>query len=140
MKEIVLSIHLLFAQSKKSRARFRESAAFQGIPKQAQDPLLRLLCREHWPFSDWCYTPKNAYKIERVFPYLKPKLDIIRHAIEAENPRSLFGIWKDKRDTLRWWIFWAVIVIGGLGLLLAAAQVGVSIAQLYVSEHQRLNA
>jgi hypothetical protein len=139
MKEIILSIHVLFGQSKKSRTRFRPSKAFQGIPKSAQDPLLSLLCKGDWPFPDWCHIPKNTYNTVRVFPHLRPKLDIIRHAIEAESPRNLLGLWKDKRNTLSWWTFWAVVVIGGLGLLLAAAQTAVSIAQLYVSEHQRSN-
>jgi hypothetical protein len=42
-------------------------------------------------------------------------------------------MWKDKRDTSNYFTFWAVIVFGGLSVLLAFLSLAVSIAQTVAS-------
>ena len=47
-----------------------------------------------------------------------------------KNQRSWKELWLDKRDSASWLTFWAVLVIGGLGILLALIQVVLQVVQV----------
>lgn len=43
------------------------------------------------------------------------------------------SLWKDKRDIMRWYTFWAVVILGGVNLVVAVAQTGLSSAQVQLA-------
>jgi len=43
-------------------------------------------------------------------------------------------LWQDRRDMLRWYTFWVVTIIGGLGILLGFGQLGLAAAQVYYAK------
>ena len=48
-----------------------------------------------------------------------------------QQPNRMRDLWRDRRNALQWYTFWAVILIGGLSVVLAIVQCFVSAAQLY---------
>lgn len=50
--------------------------------------------------------------------------------LEEKKPRTLWELWRDNRDLATWLTFWAVIILGVLGVLLGLAQVALSAGQL----------
>jgi hypothetical protein len=42
-------------------------------------------------------------------------------------------LWRDRRNPLQWYTFWAVLVVGGVSILLSFLQLVVSVAQLVVA-------
>jgi len=42
--------------------------------------------------------------------------------METRRARGLRALYYDQRDSQQWWTFWAVIWIGGLGVLLSFVQ------------------
>ena len=133
MRELLLSIHLIFSQTRKARCKFRPRDAFLGTPGAQHDPLLEDLCRKPWPFPDFFQQPKAVYHLERDFPMLGPKLDFIHQSIRQHNPKGLRQLWRDQRNTLTWYTFWAVVFIGGMGIILTIAQVVIAALQLHYS-------
>ena len=63
------------------------------------------------------------------FPIHQHRIRALKQYMDQQKARSLRDLWRDKRDTLSWYTFWAVIIIGGVGLLLTLASLGVSSAQ-----------
>jgi hypothetical protein len=72
------------------------------------------------------------------FPIFEDRLRQLRYYMDTQKPRTFRQIWKDKRDTLNYFTFWAVMIFGGLGVLLAFLSLAVSIA-LTVASFKALN-
>jgi len=49
--------------------------------------------------------------------------------MDSRKPRGLSQLWKDNRDSLNYYTFWGVIILGGLGVFLAICSLAVSVAQ-----------
>jgi len=49
------------------------------------------------------------------------------------KPKGLRGLWRDTRDSLQWYTFWAVAVIGAISLLLGFVQMVLGAVQAYAS-------
>lgn len=64
------------------------------------------------------------------YPIFGQRLRELQKYMEKQRPRNLRQIWKDRRDTVGYWAFWAVIVVGGLSILLALVSIAISSAQL----------
>jgi hypothetical protein len=133
MKEILLTFHLIFAQTHKSKAMFNSKAAFADGLRADQDDLLHQLCQEPWPFHNWKQCPRRAYDVEIDFPFFGSKLDLINARLSAERPIGVKELWRDRRDSLQWYTLWAVLFIGGFGVVLSLCQTAIGLAQLVVA-------
>lgn len=137
MEEIILSTHLIFGQTKQARTIFNPKDAFPNTPKAYHDPFLSTLCRQEWQSdSFFSVEPKGAYDLKKDFPILWVKLDYINKKMNESRPKGIQELWRDSRNSYQWYTLWAVLVIGGLGLLFAIVQTALSAAQLSLSMRQ----
>jgi len=65
---------------------------------------------------------KECYRLTRDFPVLRQRIAILQHQLTHVKPRGWRAIWRDRRDSAQWYTFWAVIVFGSVGTLLAIIQ------------------
>ena len=89
------------------------------------------------------YTSRiNAQLTERDFcghfPTFKQRIYLLERYMLQQRAKTLKDLWRDRRDKLSWYTFWAVIIIGGFGLILTIASLGISTAQT-VAAFQALN-
>ena len=67
------------------------------------------------------------------FPIFETRLRQLRHYMDNQKPRGFRQLWVDRRDSLNYYTFWGVIIIGVLAILLALVSLAVSIAQAVAS-------
>ena len=73
--------------------------------------------------------PPSAFENYSGYQYFGDRLRELKTYMDSRKPRSLSQLWKDSRDSLQWWTFWAVIFVGGASLFLAFSSLAISIAQ-----------
>ena len=129
LQETILSYRLLFGQSKRARSLFRMMRPFDDIHEQGRDSLLAELCGRKRCNADFC-EDRESYNLERHFPIYKSKLIALSHCMSQQRPRTWKELWQDKRDSDQWFTFWAVLVLGGFGLLIGLLQVILQIVQI----------
>jgi hypothetical protein len=76
------------------------------------------------------YPMKPTYNSESDFQIFSTRLKALQAYINSQNPNKAKLLWKDRRDLLRWYTLWTVIIIGGIGILLAIVQVILSAFQV----------
>ena len=133
LREVLLSYRLLFGQSKSGRHYFRRTVSthiYEDIPRQGQDPLLARLCGRKSIDLLAHGRERKTYRLARDFPMLRCRIAIVQQQLATSKPRGWKELWRDKRDSAQWVTFWAVIIIGGLGLLLSLMQVILAIVQI----------
>jgi uncharacterized membrane protein len=54
----------------------------------------------------------------------------LQNYMNKQNPSDLRTLWYDRRDVLRFYTFWAVFAVGGVGILLNLATIGLTIVQV----------
>ena len=74
--------------------------------------------------------PKWLYNSNEDFPVFGDRLIELKSLLK---PKGLRGLWRDTRDSLQWYTFWAVVVVGGISLLLAFIQMVLGAVQAYAS-------
>ncbi|MCJ1441924.1 MAG: hypothetical protein MMC23_002416 [Stictis urceolatum] len=57
------------------------------------------------------------------------RIRILRHYMDTRKPTGIRNLWHDRRDSLSYYTFWAVVVFGGTSMLLAAMGVALGVAQ-----------
>jgi hypothetical protein len=130
LQEIILSYRLLFGRAKQSRQYFRKLNPFQNIPLEGRDSFLVSLCsQKNCAKLDEAYE-RGTYSLKQDFPHLRSRLISLNIHLSKTKPRSWKEMWLDKRDSANWLTFWAVIIIGSLGIFLAFLQVLLQILQL----------
>jgi len=67
------------------------------------------------------------------FPLFETRLRQLRNYMDNEKPRGFRQLWKDNRDSLNYYTFWGVIILGGLSVALALFSLAVSVAQTVAS-------
>jgi hypothetical protein len=103
-------------------------AIFESGQPEAQDSLLTQLCcgkSYGLPIQE-----REYYRLRRDFPILRSRIATLQHQMMNLKPRGWREIWNDKRDSAQWLTFWAVIFIGGSGILLSLIQMLLQAAQL----------
>ncbi len=96
----------------------------------ADDMILQQLCStKDYQFPE-LFKERDFYRLKRDFPILRSRLAILSQQMSNMKPRGWKELWKDKRDSAHWLTFWAVIFIGGAGILLAVIQVLLQAVQL----------
>jgi hypothetical protein len=136
--EILCSFRLLFGQHTRSLSGWANFQWSQAQRSVGLDPLLKELCSQpcrRQILYEQIDAPrvKAVYKVQEDFPNLGERLLELQDFVEQQNPRDLRTLWYDRRDILRFHTYWAVIFFGSLSILLSAAQLTLSAAQLKVS-------
>jgi hypothetical protein len=140
--EVLLSYRLLFGQTKKSRALFRSMDPFLRCKEQnrkMKDPLLLSLCGIRSLNvlildlrRDWGMMEKETYYLPNDFPILRYRIVILQRYLSSSAPRTWLQLWKDNRNSANWMTFWAVIIFGAFGSLMALLQVVLQSIQLFL--------
>ena len=133
LHEVLLSYRLLFGQSKQSRQYFRQVCkpeAFEDIPPEGHDPLLSLLCGRKSIDFDTNRDERDVYRLARHFPMLRFRIAVLEKHLASSKPRGWKELWRDKRDSAQWVTFWAVIIIGGIGVILSLCQTVLGVLQV----------
>lgn len=130
LREALLSYRLLFGQNKASRRLFRSLNPFEDLPEGCKDRNLSELCgRKESNFATWL-REHDSYVLSKDFPILRSRLAVLAHSFSNKRPRTWRELWNDKRDSASWFTFWAVLIIGGIGIILAFVQVVLQIVQI----------
>ena len=74
-----------------------------------------------------------TYNFEKEFPIYSGRLVELQMYILSQNPNRIKLLWRDRRGLLRWDTFWAVVITGGIGLVLAAIQTGLNAIQIGIA-------
>lgn len=130
--EILLSYRLLFAQSKHSRKLFRHLLHSNPILSHNHDPLLHLICNEAFFVHRSVPQDRLTYFAHLDFPLLRERVELLARELKGAKPRSWRDLLRDRRDTMQYWTFWLVAIIGGISILLSLIQVilqGIQIAK-----------
>lgn len=130
LQEIILSYRLLFGQNKASRHYFRSIRPFDGRPAEGRDRILTALCGQKRFRIGFEVQDREIYDLSHDFPVLKSRIAVLLRHLSTKRPRTWKELWHDKRDSASWFTFWAVLIIGGTGILLAFIQVLLQIVQL----------
>lgn len=134
LQEVLLSYRLLFGQSAKSRRLFRHTFRPPEGHDNQVDSLLPLICTKKQLANT--YTPvsipmdRSIYFAARDFPVLYERIEIIAKELKDARPKSIHDLIRDRRDTLQYWTFWLVAIIGGISILLSLIQVILQAVQL----------
>lgn len=95
---------------------------------------LSLLPSSIFPFSaldiDNQLQESDIYSVRDDFPILGARLLILQHYNMRQQPSRVRDLWRDRRNPLQWYTFWAVLWIGGVTIVLAVLQVLVGVVQI----------
>ena len=130
LMEVLLSYRLLFGQSKQGRRAFSKIRLSERGPCKQQDPTLLELCTRKECMPALKERERETYLLQRDFPILRGKLAVIHDFSSERRPKTWKQLWRDKRDSGQWYTFWAVFIVGGVGVLLAFVQVVLQIIQI----------
>ena len=149
-KEILMSLRLLFGQTRRSRAQIKMDLKELRDRDEFFDPLFETVCitssqkvnvfslSSFWP--DSCRTidgehlqEEGSYSSREDFPMCGQRLARLQAFTLRQQPSNLRDLWRDRRNPLQWYTFWAVLIVGGLSILLALLQLGVAVAPLVVA-------
>ncbi|EHK48803.1 hypothetical protein TRIATDRAFT_215066 [Trichoderma atroviride IMI 206040] len=126
-REVLLSYRLIFGQDKKSWKAWRNFYKAQNVPPGIEDPLLRRLCGQDCRYEttyEEIKAPDVAaqYSASEDFPFWGARLLKIQQFVVNKNPSDWKTLWNDRRDVLRFYTFWAVVVVGVMSLTLSVIQ------------------
>lgn len=130
LQEVVLSYRLLFGQNKASRHYYRSIKPFSSIPQEGRDEFLSALCGEKRFQVGSNIHDQEIYDLSSDFPVLKSRIAVLLRHLSTKRPRTWRELWRDKRDSASWFTLWAVLIIGGIGIMLAFIQVILQIMQV----------
>ena len=73
-------------------------------------------------------------ELPRSLPYsslgsYEKRLRVLRHYMDTSKPTGFRNLWHDRRDSLTYYTFWGVIVLGGLSVFLGLLSLLVGVAQ-----------
>ena len=78
-----------------------------------------------------------VYFAAQHFPTFAGRIEVIARELKDCRPGSLAGLLRDRRDTLQYWTFWLVAIIGGVGIFLSFVQVVMQAVQLGLGRQWR---
>jgi hypothetical protein len=137
MTEVLLSYRLIFGQQHRSRELFRKEEREKVKWNGALDPLLDALCgdKEMGDFGDTkgLLRERGVYDAQTNFPHLGSRLMDLQDYSSSQRPRNLIEVWNDEREPEKLLTFKAVIIVGGVSILLSLIQVFVGVAQVVLA-------
>lgn len=149
LREVLLSYRIIFAQKSSSRKQFKSSewARVKAASNTTPDPLLKVLCSEpkrsteirSLPSYLWSEQSRDAkdqllehdtYNSVVDFPMLGRRLLQLQELSLRQNPSRIRDLWRDRRNVVQWYTFWAVLIVAIMAFFAAVIQIALSIAQL----------
>lgn len=86
-----------------------------------------------WPIScrdsEQRLQERDVYSAVEDFPRLGRRLMQLQKFNLRQRPSKLTDLWRDRRNALQWYTFWAVLIIGGMANLIAVLQLVVALYQ-----------
>lgn len=73
---------------------------------------------------------EDVFSLVSDFPILHDRFEALQTHLACQKARGLIQLWRDKRSTEAWYTFWAVVLIGGVGLFLSFVQTVLQIMQV----------
>lgn len=155
MKEVLLSYRVLFGQNPKAQRLFKkcEYKRTPGLNGQ-RDPLLAVLCEkstgkglqslpsalwlDQWRDFTGTLLEQDMYSVDSDFSVLGARLLELQDFILKQNAYTIWDIWRDRRNPLQWYTFWAVIIFGFFTLIISVIQTVLSGEQLEVAKQASL--
>jgi hypothetical protein len=67
------------------------------------------------------------------FPYFGERIRYLELLMQEQKPRTLKELWRDSRDTLQWWTFWLVMIVGIPSLIFALGSLVTSVFQTWAA-------
>ncbi|KAF5855692.1 hypothetical protein ETB97_008606 [Aspergillus alliaceus] len=131
--EVLLSYRLLFGLSARGRQFYRSLRPFSDLPPDQHDPLLGELCGRRTLATVSIEHLDDLFSLVSDFPILHSRFETLQKHLAGQKARSLSQLWRDKRSTEAWYTFWAVVLIGGIGLFLSFIQTVLQIVQVLYS-------
>lgn len=120
-EEVLRSYQLLFRNNEDSRKYYKKLR--KKLLKDAVafvDPYLDVLCgKEDLGRTVVENSPRSSFSKKDDFPILGDRFSRLQEYMARMKPRRVRGLWQDRSDMKDWYTFWAVIWLGGLGLLLS---------------------
>lgn len=131
LQETLLSYRLLFGQTKASRRFFRNMSKSETVLLCNPDPLLQPLCLDQYFAHSMVPPDRTFYVTDRDFLVLGPRVKRLADDLKVAKPKSFIDLLHDRRDTLQYWTFWFVVIVGGSGILLGVLQVILATIQVF---------
>ncbi|CDM37577.1 unnamed protein product [Penicillium roqueforti FM164] len=155
-REVLLSYRLLFGQSSHSRQIALELLEQTKKLSGEIDPFLLAICSasvtqsrflrrftksripvELFPTSNIdlynSLIESDTYSARDDFPHFGPRLLAVQLYNLKQQPSRIRDLWRDRRNPLQWYTFWAVLWVGGISILLSVFQLAAAIVQTYYS-------
>ena len=129
LREIRLSYRLLFSDSTRSKRLYQRHERKRALIQGQHDPFLDDLCSLR-PESTTFSASRASYNVTTEFPILGDRLLLLQDYITRQQPSTVVALWKDRRDLLRFYTFWAVTIVGGTSLLFSLIQLLLSAEQV----------
>jgi hypothetical protein len=146
-QEVLMSYRLLFGQQRGSRKLSKSALTKLREESEAEyDGLLDLLCTQpcdreikRLPLALWPVTcqsfegflqEESAYSSQDDFALFGERLAKLQNFILRQKPSRLRDFWRDRRNPLQWYTFWAVVIVGPITIILSLLQIAVAVAQL----------
>ena len=93
----------------------------QRVEKDRDELLLHLCTSKTFRDHSICQE-RELYRLSRDFPVLRQRIAVLQAHLMNLKPRGWREIWKDRRDSVQWYTFWAVIAFGGVSVFLGVLQ------------------
>lgn len=134
MKEIILSYGLLFADDRRSRILYKKEERARAAISFANgtDHLLDQFCGLNLSTSIFSFGQpvRETYNADTDFPIFAGRLLAIQGYMSGIEPSRIQSLWRDRRDLRLWYTIWAVIIMGGIGIIQSTVQIILSAAQV----------
>ena len=98
------------------------------IIKQVPSSLWPVSCRDY----DDVLQEEDSYSSQDDFPMFSQRLAAIQAFNLRQQPSKLRDLWRDRRNPLQWYTFWAVLIIGSASNILALLQLIVALVTIPV--------
>lgn len=129
LTEVAESYRLLFGSDRRSMAYFRElgqtRAGHAGGNGSSGDGYFDITTLQGHE-----YEPRFLYNINSDFPVFGDRLLMLKKLCV---PTGIVGLWRDRRDSLQWYTFWAVVFLGCFGAVMAFLQLGLGAVQTWAT-------
>jgi hypothetical protein len=67
------------------------------------------------------------------FPYFGECICYLKLLLQEQKPRTPKELWRDSTDTLQWWTFWLVMIVGISSLVFALGALVTSVFQTWAA-------
>lgn len=129
LRETLPSYRLLFGQSKRSRRVFHHLFTCNANLKHNADPFLHFICTKKVFTRQFVPQDRMTYFGHRDFLVLGDRLEMLGNELKGAKPKGWRDPLRDRRDTMQYWGFRLVAIVGGASIILSLTQVMLQVAQ-----------